>query len=303
MKLIKTMGVLMMGILMVSMVVGCDSSDETPTVEPTPTPPSQTEPDFIGNIIEVHANGTNYVLGTILVEGTDVIQSSDKYDVTIKAETLILGQDGKNATFAEFKAGQQVGIWFSGPVMESYPAQVDAAQVIVIKNDPVVEEDPGIDKQVIGNTPAGAGYFWDAERKGWCRHWDSEFFVSSQEKPEWDKFIPASEVTGELIVDESASGTEVKLAIGESVIVKLASNPSTGFQWELAELTDETVLKQTNQLFSIEGTDPPPGTPGKESWVFEAIGAGTSTISMEYSRPWEGGEKAVEIFTLTVIAE
>ncbi len=134
MKLIKLLGMIMMGILMVAVVAGCDSTDDTATEEPTPL---QTEPDFTGDIIEVHSIGENNVLGTILVEGTDVIKSSDKYVVTIEMETLVLEQDGKiinHISFAGLEVGQQVRIWFSGPVRESYPAQVDAAQIMIVNN-------------------------------------------------------------------------------------------------------------------------------------------------------------------------
>ncbi len=309
MKLIKIMGVLMLGVLMMAMVAGCDSSDETTTGEPTPNQPNgtqlQVEPDFIGSITKVNVSGTNDVLGTIMVEGTDTIQSSDKYDVTIDGKTEVLEQSGSVIDFDSLEAGNQVKVWFSGPIMESYPAQADAAKVIVVGTDePVFGEDPAEGPQIVGGTPGSAGYTWDDERKGWHRTWDAESFISAADQPEWDKFIPESEISSELIVDESASGTEAELPVGESVIVRLVSNPSTGFQWELAEISDETVLKQTSHVFSMEETDPMlVGAPGEEYWVFEAIGAGSSTISMEYSRPWDGGEKAVEIFNLTVIVQ
>ncbi|MCD6567992.1 MAG: protease inhibitor I42 family protein [Dehalococcoidia bacterium] len=45
------------------------------------------------------------------------------------------------------------------------------------------------------------------------------------------------------------------------------------------------------------------GAPGKEVWTFEALEKGSSTISMEYSQPWEGGEKAAQTFSLTVVVK
>ena len=48
---------------------------------------------------------------------------------------------------------------------------------------------------------------------------------------------------------------------------------------------------------------PAPGTPGEEQWTFKATGEGTTQISMEYSRPWEGGEKGEWTFVLTVIVK
>ena len=42
------------------------------------------------------------------------------------------------------------------------------------------------------------------------------------------------------------------------------------------------------------------GSGGCEVWTFEALTAGQVTLDMAYSRPWEGGEKGVETFTLNV---
>ena len=134
MRLAKITCLLSLVIMVGALFVNCSSSDKTSTTEPTPT---QTAPDFIGGIIEVNSIEEDDVLGTILVEGEDIIQSSDKYIVTIKAGTLILEQDGKvinHISFADLQPGQSIRIWFSGAVRESYPAQVDAAQVMIIDN-------------------------------------------------------------------------------------------------------------------------------------------------------------------------
>jgi predicted secreted protein len=37
-----------------------------------------------------------------------------------------------------------------------------------------------------------------------------------------------------------------------------------------------------------------------EFWTFKALMKGTSTISMEYSQPWDGGTKKAQTFSLTV---
>jgi predicted secreted protein len=99
---------------------------------------------------------------------------------------------------------------------------------------------------------------------------------------------------------------DVEVPVGDSFTVALCSNPSTGFQWsEMAEVSDQTVLRQTDHKFVApegeEGEPPAPGTPGQEIWTFEALEKGTCNVSMEYSRPWEGGETGVWTFNLTVV--
>jgi predicted secreted protein len=51
------------------------------------------------------------------------------------------------------------------------------------------------------------------------------------------------------------------------------------------------------------GPPPPSRTPGQGVWTFKALKAGESTISLDYSRPWEGGEKGEWTFVLNVVVE
>jgi len=99
---------------------------------------------------------------------------------------------------------------------------------------------------------------------------------------------------------------EVEVPVGDSFTVTLCSNPTTGFQWsESAQIDDQTVLQQADHKFISPQSEPPPppGTPGQEVWTFQALKKGKTTVSMEYSRPWEGGEKGTWTFVLTVIVK
>lgn len=95
---------------------------------------------------------------------------------------------------------------------------------------------------------------------------------------------------------------ELSMKAGDSFSVTLCSNPSTGFQWESAVISDPSVLTETSHQYIGPESDPapPPGTPGQDVWTFRALKKGTSTISIYYSRPWEGGEKGVWTFTTAV---
>ena len=94
---------------------------------------------------------------------------------------------------------------------------------------------------------------------------------------------------------------EVEVAVDGSLTITLCSNPTTGFQWvESAQISDQTVLQQTSHKFVPPEETGVAGAAGKEIWTFKALKKGTSTISMEYSRPWEGGEKGEWTFVLTV---
>jgi len=94
---------------------------------------------------------------------------------------------------------------------------------------------------------------------------------------------------------------EVVVAEGGTLTVSLGSNPSTGFTWdEGAHIADPALLRQTaSALVPAEGQGLV-GAPGTQVWTFEALAQGTTTVSLQYSRPWEGGEKGVWTFDLTV---
>ncbi len=88
----------------------------------------------------------------------------------------------------------------------------------------------------------------------------------------------------------------VTVSSGEEITVSLCSNPSTGFQWvEEAQINDAGIIEQTGYSFIApgekNGQPPAPGSAGTSVWTFRALKAGNATIEMEYSRPWEGGEK------------
>jgi inhibitor of cysteine peptidase len=102
-----------------------------------------------------------------------------------------------------------------------------------------------------------------------------------------------------IVGDPSADG-EVEVAAGGSVTLMLESNPTTGFSWsEETQISDTTVLKQVSHEYIAPDSEVV-GASGQEVWKFEALKEGTSTISLEYSRPWEGGEKGEWTYTLTV---
>ena len=92
----------------------------------------------------------------------------------------------------------------------------------------------------------------------------------------------------------------MQVTAGETFTVTLGSNQTTGFRWtELATISDQTVLQQLEHKYVPPQTDRL-GAGGEEVWTFKALKAGSSTVSMDYSRPWEGGEKGVWAYTLTV---
>ena len=91
---------------------------------------------------------------------------------------------------------------------------------------------------------------------------------------------------------------------GDSLAVTLCSNPTTGFQWtELAQISDQNVIEQVDHKYQLAEETNIVGGAGKQIWTFKALNKGTATVSMEYSRPGEGGEKGHWTFVATITVE
>jgi len=116
---------------------------------------------------------------------------------------------------------------------------------------------------------------------------------------------PAKEASIEVSIDEFEQAKnvtrDVVVAEGGTLTLTLGSNPTTGFSWpEDAEVADPAVLLQTGSEMQPAQAQGMVGAPGAQVWTFKALKKGATTVSLDYSRPWEGGEKGVWTFELTV---
>jgi predicted secreted protein len=93
---------------------------------------------------------------------------------------------------------------------------------------------------------------------------------------------------------------EVQIPAGGSVEVTLCSNPSTGFQWVQPGISDMNLLTITDHKVIAPAEGAAPGTPGQEVWSFKGVKKGVATVIINYSQPWEGGQKGEWIFRMTV---
>ncbi len=104
-------------------------------------------------------------------------------------------------------------------------------------------------------------------------------------------------IQDEQFAEQKDISQNVAIDVGKSFTITLPSNGSTGFQWTGSVPAGSPVELVDHKY--VEG-QAMPGAPGKEVWTFKADNAGTVAIRLEYSRPWEGGEKAVRTVTINV---
>ena len=98
------------------------------------------------------------------------------------------------------------------------------------------------------------------------------------------------------------NGGQVEVAAGQTLVLTLESNPTTGYRWEVVEAKD-AVLRQTGEAeFTVASQldPPPPGTGGVEVFRFEAVEAGETLLELVYHRPWKEGVEPLETYSIQV---
>lgn len=93
----------------------------------------------------------------------------------------------------------------------------------------------------------------------------------------------------------------VAVKVGQTFTLKLRSNPTTGYMWELAEPLNEGIIRFIGQEYRTDKTDRM-GAGGREIWSFRAVGTGETWIGLKYVRPWEKNATPAEIVTFKVFS-
>lgn len=92
----------------------------------------------------------------------------------------------------------------------------------------------------------------------------------------------------------------IKTKIGELFIVELASNLTTGYEWQVNGILDNHKLELINHSYA-----PPqkviPGRGGKEIFEFIPVSKGKTEIRFMYIRPWEKNNVAAQNIKFNII--
>jgi inhibitor of cysteine peptidase len=99
-------------------------------------------------------------------------------------------------------------------------------------------------------------------------------------------------------VGPSDDGTTVDLSEGDTLEVQLEGNPTTGFNWQVAETIDTAVLEQDGDP-TFDADAELAGSPGVVTLRFKAVGSGSSPLNLEY-KAVAGDGAAEATYSLTV---
>ena len=115
-------------------------------------------------------------------------------------------------------------------------------------------------------------------------------------------FVGLSLVYGKetVIVTKAFNGREIKVRNGSMIQVELDQVGSDGYVWEIKDLD-----KEHCEIVSVKTLEPPAkqnlvGGPVKKNWLIRVTTQGKTQLKLIHARPWEGEEKAANIFVLKV---
>ncbi len=106
----------------------------------------------------------------------------------------------------------------------------------------------------------------------------------------------------DVVATEKDDGGSVTVNSGGALEIKLPSNPSTGYSWQVVDVP--TFMPQEGESsFEQGGPSGAVGAGGTETLRFVPATAGTGTVKLEYRRSWETTAPAEGTFTLDVTVE
>ena len=92
----------------------------------------------------------------------------------------------------------------------------------------------------------------------------------------------------------------ITVTTGREFSVTLASNPTTGYKWDLAKPLDDKLIKLVTSEYVRPDTKLI-GAGGKEVWTFKGVGEGKTEIDLKYVRPWEKDVEPVRKTNFVVV--
>jgi inhibitor of cysteine peptidase len=100
----------------------------------------------------------------------------------------------------------------------------------------------------------------------------------------------------EVVLTQVDAGRSVDVRPGDTIIIQLPENPTTGYEWAVETADDEIVALQGSDF-----TLPPTvtmGGGGTRVFTFGAKEPGAVPIRLKYWRPWEGDGSVSDRFDI-----
>jgi predicted secreted protein len=105
-----------------------------------------------------------------------------------------------------------------------------------------------------------------------------------------------------ITLGEGDAGKSVEVERGQSVVVRLDTNCSTGYGWTFVDPDSPVLTRDGDAVCQRRATDGSIGDGGTETWSFVVANYGVQELIFEYRRPWESDQPPARRVTYTVLA-
>ena len=103
---------------------------------------------------------------------------------------------------------------------------------------------------------------------------------------------------------ESNNGDNLNLKINDVIRIRLESNITTGFRWNLSSKTDTGIVSLVSSDYNQASADKElVGAGGYETFAFKATSQGNTTIALTYNKSWEEGVEPLKTFEINIVIE
>jgi inhibitor of cysteine peptidase len=105
----------------------------------------------------------------------------------------------------------------------------------------------------------------------------------------------------EVKITEANNGQPVSLSVGQTLLVTLVSNPTTGYGWSASEPGTPQLAQQGEPTYQQDpNAGGAMGVGGTQTFNFKAEQAGDTTLTLIYARPFETDQPPTNTFSVPV---
>jgi predicted secreted protein len=120
---------------------------------------------------------------------------------------------------------------------------------------------------------------------------------SSKTTPTSPTTTPTKKTTIKIYTEANKN---ITVKVGQTFIIQLKSNATTGYQWQITGPLSPAVVKVANVYVPSKTSSTTVGSGGVENWTFKGVSAGQALIQMEYLQAGSNTNGGTANFNVTV---
>ena len=103
----------------------------------------------------------------------------------------------------------------------------------------------------------------------------------------------------EVVITAKNNGQTLRIPVGGTLVVRLAANPTTGYDWTPASVA-APVVNLVGTSFTSAGAPGMTGAGGTDTFHFRAVKPGEEVLKLNYARSWETNVPPVQTVSFTI---